>query len=136
MLDRLDELTRIRADFAFESTLAGRSVARRLSDLADLGYDVHVLYLWLPSPDLAVARVRRRVEAGGHYVPEPVIRRRFWRSLVNFDRQCRPLATTWRLYDGSLPSGRPLIAVGSGGAEPTITNETKWVMIRGQIEGA
>ena len=68
-------LARVREDFAFESTLAGRSAHRLLTGLVGVGYDVHILYLWLPSPDLAVARVRRRVEAGGHDVPEPVIRR-------------------------------------------------------------
>ena len=30
--------------------------------------------LWLPSPDPAVATVRRCVETGGHDVPEPVVR--------------------------------------------------------------
>ena len=66
------------------------------------------------APEMAVARVRRRVEAGGHDVPEPVIRRRFQKSLVNFDRLYRPVTTTWRLYDGSVVGGRPLIAHGSG----------------------
>src|SRR5688572_11740246 len=86
MLVRINELARAGVDFAFESTLAGRSALPLLTVLLTLGYDVHIVYLWLPSPDLAVARVRRRVETGGHDVPEPVIRRRFRRSLVNFDR--------------------------------------------------
>jgi predicted ABC-type ATPase len=83
MLRRIEELARAREDFAFESTLAGRSAHRLLTGLVGVGYDVHIFYLWLPSPDLAVARVRRCVEAGGHDVPEPVIRRRFSKSLVN-----------------------------------------------------
>jgi predicted ABC-type ATPase len=134
MLRRLDELARAREDFAFESTLAGRSVRGRLTDLVGIGYDVHIFYLWLPSPDLAVARVRRRVEPGGHDVPEPVIRRRFWKSLINFDRVYRPVATTWRLYDGSSLAGRPLIAHGTGAGEPRIADRPKWKEIRQRIE--
>ncbi len=135
MLRRIAELARAREDFAFESTLAGRSAHRLLTGLVGAGYDVHIFYLWLPSPDLAVARVRRRVETGGHDVPEPVIRRRFWKSLVNFDRLYRPVTTTWRLYDGSALGGRPLIAHGAGAREPVILNEATWLEIRKRIEG-
>jgi len=74
------------------------------------------------------------VEAGGHDVPEPVIRRRFWKSLVNFDRLYRPVTTTWRLYDGSALGGRPLIAHGTGASEPVVLNEATWLEIRKRIE--
>lgn len=134
MLRRIKELARAREDFAFESTLAGRSAHRLLTGLVGVGYDVHIFYLWLPSPDLAVARVRRRVETGGHDVPEPVIRRRFWKSLVNFDRLYRPIATTWRLYDGGVLGGHPLIAHGTGASEPVVVNEVTWLEIRKRIE--
>jgi len=134
MRRRLHELARAREDFAFESTLAGRSAYRLLTELVGVGYDIHIFYLWLPSPDLAVARVRRRVEAGGHDVPEPVIRRRFQKSLVNFDRLYRPVATTWRLYDGSVVGGRPLIAHGSGQRAPVVMDQAKWLDIRTRIE--
>ena len=133
MLRRLDELAHAREDLAFESTLAGRSVHGRLTDLAGIGYDVHIFYLWLPSPDLALARVRWRVETGGHDVREPVIRRRFWKSLASFDRLYRPVTTTWRLYDGSALGGRPLIAHGTGTSEPTIADEPRWREIRQRI---
>ena len=134
MLRRIEELAEAREDFAFESTLAGRSAHRLLTRLVGLGYGVHIVYLWLPSPDLAVARVRGRVQAGGHDVPEPVIRRRFWRSLVNFDRLYRPVTTTWRMYDGSALGGRPLIAHGKGTGRPVIADKARWKEIRKQIE--
>lgn len=133
MLRRLHELARERRDLAFESTLAGRSAHGLLTDLVGLGYEVHVFYLWLPSPDLAVARVRRRVQAGGHEVPESDIRRRFWRSLVNFDRLYRPVATTWRLYDNSVLGDRPAIAHGSGADEPVVVDLERWEKIRRQL---
>lgn len=134
MLRRIEELARSREDFAFETTLSGRSAHGLLTGLVGVGYDVHIFYLWLPSPDLAVARVRRRVETGGHDVLEPVIRRRFWKSLVNFDRLYRPVTTTWRLYDGSALGGRPLIAHGGGVREPVVLNSATWLEIRTRIE--
>jgi len=134
LLRRVRELARDRADFSFESTLAGRSGVRVLSDLAQAGYDVHIFYLWLPSADMAVARVRRRVEAGGHDVPEQVIRRRFGKSLVNFDTLYCPLASTWRMYDGSAPGGRPLIAFGQAGNESTIADAARWATVRKQLK--
>lgn len=133
MLRRIRELAEARADFAIESTLSGRSAANFLKRLLGVGYDVHVLYLWLPSPEFSVVRVRQRVQAGGHDVPEVVIRRRFLKSLRNFDAIYRRLATVWRLYDGSADG--ELIEIASGGAdEPTnIVDQTKWNALQALI---
>ena len=133
-LRRLHELARMRRDLAFESTLAGRSAYRLLQRLIEAGYDVHVFYLWLPSPELAVARVRQRVEAGGHDVPELVIRRRFWRSLINFDRLYRPMATTWRLYDGSILGVRALVAHGEKLGGQVVLDQETWAVVQRQVE--
>ncbi len=60
MLARIDELARQRISFGFETTLASRSVAPWLQlRLAD-GYAVHLVFLWLASLELALARVARR----------------------------------------------------------------------------
>ena len=69
MLERLDELEAQRASFALETTLSARNFAARLRRMAASGYAVHLVFLWLPSADLAVERVRLRVVAGGHDVP-------------------------------------------------------------------
>ncbi len=61
MLQRMHILAGQRTDFAFETTLASRSFAPWLSSLAGSGYLVHVVFLWLSSPELAVLRVRERV---------------------------------------------------------------------------
>ena len=84
MLTRLRELARQRVDFAFEATLASRRFAPWLADLRRSGYLVHLLFLWLPSADLAVERVVERVRAGGHAVPEATVRRRYSAGLRNF----------------------------------------------------
>ena len=74
MLEQLEELATERADFAFETTLAARTYAGWLDKLRQSGYDVHLFYFWLNSPDLAIGRVSSRVKKGGHHVPEPTIR--------------------------------------------------------------
>src|SRR5262245_22151555 len=61
MLTRLDQLARDRQSFGFETTLASRSLAPRIRRLLQDGYECHLVFLWLPSADLAVARVAHRV---------------------------------------------------------------------------
>jgi predicted ABC-type ATPase len=107
MLRRLEALVTAREEFAFETTLSDKSVERFLTKAVSSGYEVHVYYLWLPSPDLAVARVRGRVALAGHGVPESVIRRRYGRSLLNARRLVSADVTMWRMYDaGALESPR------------------------------
>ena len=62
---------------------------------------MHIFYLWVPSAELALSRVRDRVLRGGHNIPEAVVRRRFERSIRNFLGQYRPLADRWILFDNS-----------------------------------
>jgi predicted ABC-type ATPase len=114
MLRRMQQLAEAREDFAFETTLASRSFAPWLTGLQRLGYEVHVLLLWLSSPELAVSRVAERVRLGGHDVPVDVIRRRYRAGLVNFFRLYLPLANSWQLFDNSGPSGPKPIAAGEG----------------------
>ena len=117
-LARLDSLESQRKSFAFESTLASHALVRRLRRLKQRGYSVHVVYLWLPTVDLALARVAERVRTGGHDVPAETVRRRFDRGRRNFFTLYRPLADTWRLYDASAITGPRLAATG-GQEEPT-----------------
>jgi predicted ABC-type ATPase len=117
MLARLRELARQRENFAFETTLASRSFAAWIAELKAGGYDFDLVFLWLPSPDVAVARVADRVRLGGHGVPEETIRRRYHSGLRNFFTLYRPLASTWRFYDNSQVTGPVVIASGAGAAE-------------------
>lgn len=126
MLARLAELAGKRKDFAFETTMASRSFAPWLRALADTGYHVHLVFLWIPTADLAVQRVRERVRAGGHDVPEETIRRRFRRGIRNFHELYRPLARSWRVYDNSRGSGPVLFATGRGRAAERILDEERW----------
>jgi predicted ABC-type ATPase len=112
MMQRLKGLAAERRDFAFETTLASRSFAPWLKELQASGYQVHLLFLWLSSPELAVSRVAERVRAGGHHVPEPTIRRRYRAGLRNFFELYRPLADNWSFWDNSDLPGLRLVAEG------------------------
>jgi predicted ABC-type ATPase len=87
--------------FAFESTLSGHGYLERIRRLRAKGYRVVIYYLKLPSPELAIERVKNRVREGGHDIPEKDLRRRFDRSWQNFIRLCRPLADKWIVFDNS-----------------------------------
>ena len=101
LLTRIKELTAAKENFGFETTLAGRGYVRLFKKLRMIGYRIELFFLWLPSADMAVARVRARVRQGGHNVPEPVIRRRYGSGLRNFFRLYYPIAHIVWLLDGS-----------------------------------
>ncbi|TMQ02746.1 MAG: hypothetical protein E6J90_49710 [Deltaproteobacteria bacterium] len=87
--------------FAFETTLAGRNFARAIERWQAASYHVSLIFLSLPSADLAVERVAERVRQGGHAVPEEDIRRRFDRGREHFETLYKPLVDAWMLYDNS-----------------------------------
>lgn len=101
LLTRIKELTKSRQDFGFETTLAGRGYIPKLEEMKNHGYRIMLFFLWLPSTELAVARVKNRVRQGGHDVPEPVIRRRFESGIRNLFQHYRSRVDSWWLYDAS-----------------------------------
>jgi predicted ABC-type ATPase len=130
MLARLRELARQRRSFAFETTLASRTFAPWLADLIQTGYQFHLIFLWLPNADLAVARVAARVREGGHNVPEDTIRRRYDAGLRNFFGLYQPMATTWEFWDHSDEPGRTPIASGTGSVTFNVSDEAIWAQIK------
>ncbi|ACF10642.1 conserved hypothetical protein [Chlorobaculum parvum NCIB 8327] len=81
--DQMDQCTKNRKNFAFETTLSGQSTVKRVERLQGEGWYVLLIYLALPSVEMSILRVAERVEHGGHNIPKSVIERRFPRSLQN-----------------------------------------------------
>jgi predicted ABC-type ATPase len=129
MLARLKELAAARQDFAFETTLASRSYAVWLKNLRDVGYQVHLVFLWLPSADAAVARVAERVRSGGHDVPEPTIRRRYNAGLRNLMELYIPLADAWQVFDNSSIDEIRCIAAGQSQGAVEVFDQLTWESI-------
>lgn len=73
-------------DFAFETTLAGRTYLRLVERLRTEGWRVELIYLALPSVEMSKLRVAERVAHGGHNIPVTDIERRFPRSLSHLRR--------------------------------------------------
>ena len=110
MLERIHTLANEKVNFAFETTLASRTFATWIPKLQKQGYQFHLIFLWLQNADLAVFRVKERIKAGGHSVPEETIRRRYAAGLKNFFHLYNPLADSWQLYDNSNTNNLSLIA--------------------------
>ena len=109
MIERMRELVAKGESFAFETTCAGRAYAPWLRNCKAAGWRVTLLYLWLPSPQIAVARVDRRVRSGGHSIPTDVVIRRWRVGLLNMRFVYLPLANVALIYDNS-DQQRTLIA--------------------------
>jgi len=101
MLDRIHDLVRQQKSFAFETTLASKSFVRLVEACKRDGYKTNLVFLWLHSAELAVNRVKLRVEQGGHFIPFETIKRRYERGLFNFLNLYIPLIDEWALYDNS-----------------------------------
>jgi predicted ABC-type ATPase len=85
--------------FALESTLSGKTYIRMFQKAKDLGYEIELHYLWLPSAEIAIKRVRERVKKGGHHVPASDIRRRYGRSLQHLVDDYLPMAGSWAVWN-------------------------------------
>ena len=99
MLEEIDRHTSQGRSFAFETTLAGRAYVRRIRRWRQRRYAVKLIYLPLATPEEAIRRVQQRVKQGGHGIPEAVVRRRFHRSVANFQHVYRDLVDSWQVLD-------------------------------------
>jgi predicted ABC-type ATPase len=130
MLARLRTLASQRINFAFETTMASRSFAPWLESLARNGYEFHLFFFWIPSPEFAIARVSARVRMGGHDVEPETIRRRYARGLKNFFELYQPLTTHWFMYNNTHSPGENLIARGRGRIVDEIADPVRWDDLR------
>jgi predicted ABC-type ATPase len=101
MLKMIDKYMKKGEPFGFESTLAGNKWMRMIRDLKGAGYLIYIFFLDLVSAELAVSRVKYRVETGGHDIPEETIRRRYVRSRRNFWYNYKKEVDGWYLFDNS-----------------------------------
>jgi predicted ABC-type ATPase len=89
-------------DFAFETTLAGRSHINLIKKLKQDGWQVVLFFLWIPDAAFSKKRVRERVEHGGHNIPDETIYRRYPRIMHNLIKIYIPLCDKVLCYDNSM----------------------------------
>lgn len=111
MHKRMKELIASGETFALETTLATRTIVKLMEEAQERGYYVTLLYFWLNTPDLAVERVKMRVAAGGHNIPESTIRRRYDSGIRNLFELYLPVSDYWMITDNSM-SPMQIIAKG------------------------
>lgn len=99
MLKQIDDFAEQKLSFGFETTLSGKGYARLFKELSGKGYRIHLIFLWLPSVELAIQRVADRVKRGGHHVQDADVRRRFKRGLENIIKVYRFLSDDWQVFD-------------------------------------
>lgn len=91
--------------FAFESTLSGLTYAKTITDAKSVGYKIEIYFLCLDKVSLNIARIKKRVEMGGHNIPTNVVRRRHLRCFENFWKLYKNISDNWTVIDNS--NGRP-----------------------------
>jgi len=101
VLEQVRDFADRHVDFAFETTLSGKSYRNLLEDLKTRNYRIFLFFSWIPHPQLAIARIKDRVAYGGHHVPQEDVKRRFHRSIDNFFNLYMSLLDSWYIFDNS-----------------------------------
>lgn len=105
MIQRLKALLKMGKDFAFETTGAGTNFMRHLKTAKSDGYEFHLTFLWLSSPEQALKRVLQRVKQGGHNIPKETVIRRYYLGIKNTLNLYLPLSDTAVILDASSETG-------------------------------
>jgi predicted ABC-type ATPase len=101
MIEMMKAYVKRGESFSFETTLSGKNYARYIPEWQKEGYKVKLYFLRLPDSEFAIARVKQRVEEGGHNVPEDVVRRRYHSGLNNFETLYKTIVAEWVLVDNA-----------------------------------
>lgn len=104
MLTRISLLMKERKSFAIETTLATGTYRHLVNRAHAEGYQVILIFFWLPSPEMAVERVAKRVSEGGHNIPSDVVYRRYYKGLENLFDVFMPIVDAWMIFDNSAES--------------------------------
>lgn len=102
-LRRLEEAIADERNHAFETTLGGATMTGAIL-AASQTHDVYIWFCGLSSAEQHIARVRARVAAGGHDIPEARIRERYTRAALNLIKLL-PRAAGVVVYDNSVDAG-------------------------------
>lgn len=122
MLDRIKHLIESKETFAFETTLTTLSYKNIFTEAKKNKFEITLLYIWLNNHKLAIQRVNERKRLGGHFVPEEIIKRRYYKGLINFYKIFKNYSDNWYIFDNSYI--KPVqVASGFGKSEIRIHNK-------------
>ena len=133
MLKRIKLLLESGENFAFETTLSTKSYVNFIDKAKENSYQVTCLFFWLNSVELAISRVKTRVQEGGHNIPEDVIRRRYENGLRNFFNLFLPRVDNW-LFVNNSGDTYEIIAEGTRN-DITVNNMQQWEELKEKYYG-
>ncbi len=99
MLERIDDLAAAGAEFMFETTLATLTYAQKIPCGGNADMPFRSSICACRQSRRPSIRVRRRVEAGGHGIPEETVRRRFDKSVRYFESAYKSVVDEWYVRD-------------------------------------
>jgi predicted ABC-type ATPase len=120
-----NELLEKRESFSIETTLSGRTYLKMMRAARKLGYEIRLVYIGTEVIEINLERVRVRVQAGGHDIPEGDQRRRYPRSFANL-KGAVELADQAIIFDNSSPEGPRKIAIKDNGKLELFAPIPKW----------
>lgn len=129
MLNRINELLFENETFAFETTLSTKSYKGKILEARKAGYYVTLLFFWLQNIELAEARVKIRVQEGGHNIEPDVIKRRYLRGIVNLFEIYLPIVDSAFIFDNS-EGKHELLADKNSDGKLNIDNRNKFSLLQ------
>jgi predicted ABC-type ATPase len=126
VLKRIEEYFRQGETFAVETTLSSHASLALIEDARSRGYETHVIFVALNSPEKNIERVRSRAQLGGHFIPDEDVRRRYYRSIANLPRAIRA-ADMAKVYDNSRKGHRLVLIARNGVITSRSSNPPAWL---------
>ncbi len=119
---RIERAIAQRSNLNLETTLGGNTIPALLERALDAGLEVRMWFVGLDSVERNLARVRARVAAGGHDIPEAKVRERYTTSMRSLVRVASRLTELWvhdnsveaNPHDGLAPRPRLLLHARAG----------------------
>ena len=131
MLERISFLLKFNESFAFETTLATKIYKSKIQKAIVDGYNIKLLFFWLPTIEMAINRVAIRVSEGGHNIPTDVIARRYSRGIENLFKIYLPLCNEWAVFDNS--GGKPIMIAKGIKSEIEVIQPKDWGLFKANI---
>lgn len=100
-LKEIDSCVSKDINFAFETTMSGLGLFKRVKRLKNRRYSIVIFYLFVYPVDLLVERIKERVKKGGHDVRHKDIVRRYYRSTYNFWNIYKNYADEWAVINNN-----------------------------------
>lgn len=99
-LNKMNSCLEGRESFNQETTLCGNFSIRNIRKVREFGYEIELYFVCVENVDLAKERIRKRVEAGGHGIPDVDVERRYKESLQKL-KEVIPMCHKVELYDNT-----------------------------------